>query len=228
MGTPLSQGAMVQLVPTRSGTWVVIPLQDAPNSVSSDPTQRGGTAYDPSGSGAAQSDMVGVDALAASSSLVIANGGSWTPVFPPGTRLTNSKGYWDPMNGATVGRSSWVTGAHNASGNPEHPWAAQNATDIFAAAGTMTVALTKLYVYSVGSGTVSHAPATAGQGAYLRDANGRLWWYRHIFLACRVGQMLNPGAPVGRLVSWTNGGPHLHLGTSVGGIRGVLDAKPDR
>ena len=228
MGTPLSQGALVSLVPTKGGTWTVIPLQDAPGSVSSDPTVRAGTAYDPSGSGAAQSGQVGINALDSGPVRITGGAAQWTVTGPIDNRKVNSKGYWDPMNGTPVGRGSWALGGgtHTAAGNPEHPWASINATDIFAPAGTVVVACKRLYCYSIGSGILSTDGATAGQGAYLAEENGRRWWYRHIYLKCRVGQFLNPGDPVGTLVSWTNGGAHLHLGNTVAG-RGVLDARPD-
>lgn len=117
-------------------------------------------------------------------------------------------GYVDPFPGGTWSGSP---AAHRARalGN----WQSDNAWDIMGRAGAP--------VYAVLPGRITRitpsgsSPQFAGEGVYLSTSDG-MWWYRHIDAAVSVGQSVPAGALIGRLVSWTAGGPHLHLATDRG------------
>jgi hypothetical protein len=128
--------------------------------------------------------------------------------FAAGGVVGGASRYVNPFPGG-----NWAGGpaAHRARalGN----WQSDNAWDIMGASGAA--------VYAVLPGTIGRVsesdsrPGFAGQGVYLHTADGQ-WWYKHIRSAVRPGQRVEAGDIIGHLVSWTNGGPHLHLATPSG------------
>jgi hypothetical protein len=115
-------------------------------------------------------------------------------------------GYVNPFPG---GKWAGSPAAHKARalGN----WQSDNAWDIMGSGK----------VYAVLDGSVTRitpsgrSPQFAGEGVYLSTSDGT-WWYRHVDSSVRVGQRVKAGDVIGSTVSWTQGGPHLHLATDRG------------
>ena len=93
-------------------------------------------------------------------------------------------------------------------------WQSDNAWDIMGSSGSR--------VYAVAPGVITRispsgkSPQFAGQGVYLQTSGSGTWWYKHIASSVRAGQRVNAGDVIGTLVSWTRGGPHLHLARDSG------------
>ena len=119
-----------------------------------------------------------------------------------------SGGYTQPFPGG-----SWAGGPSAHAARALGNWQSDNAWDIMGGSGAMT--------YAVLPGTIGRISASdrrgqfAGQGVYLHTADGT-WWYKHVSARVSSGQKVQAGDPIGTLVSWTNGGPHLHLATDRG------------